>query len=411
MAIAEDDLDAPGVASDITQPGRLVVLGLADFLDEESEKTLDIYEVLAAALVGAPAAYVALVAGDEEWSPGAVEVDPAQEPVGMLTSTGPIRQRPLTSDEPLVIDDIDCDSRTEHTIRQMDSGIASYASVPLRISTGELVGSLYVVDRRPRSWPDQQLALLRDLGALVSRDLEHRLVAWRFGAVHGLGQRVGHEVQVLLDAVSGLVDRAEQQDDPQLQRHAARVRAGSRGVGALVTELEAATGWQHQPLPSDPRSVDLRRAVERAATFVRNRTGRHRVELELPAEAPRIRCDAVRLERALVHLFVAAVHHSTEGEPLRVEVAVPVPDRAALALDMIGPKVPAAVLGRIVARFSAGLGEQPAGEAGPVALRMFGGTLHAVSGPVSARSTSHGLSLRAEWELQPDPDPAVIDLR
>lgn len=408
-AVRQEHRQVPGTAPATIEPGRLAALETTAFLEQESAQTLELYEVLAAALVGAPAAYVTLLAAGEPRSSQAAERDTPGHPVEMLTNAGLIREFLEDGDDLLVINNLGAPAPSEHAIQLLDNRVVSYAVVPVRIGTGELVGSLCVVDRQPRNWTDEELALLRDLGGLVSRDIEHRLAAWRFGIAQDVNQRVGHEVQVLLAAVAGLVDRAEQQDDPQLLRYAARARAGSAPVSALVAELGVDADWQ--PLPGNTARADLGRAVQRAVASLQHSTGTRAIELELPANAAVIDCDAVRLERAFVDLLVAVAAQCAEGESVHVKLAVPIPQRAVLTLDTVGQQVPAAELGTIVARLSAALGEQPENDAGSAALGMVEGTLYARSGSVSAFSSSHRLSFRAEWELRPDSDAGVIDLR
>jgi GAF domain-containing protein len=50
-----------------------------------------------------------------------------------------------------------------------------YAGVPLVLSDGSKVGTLCVVDHRPRVLDDAQLDQLRRLGALVEAELEERV--------------------------------------------------------------------------------------------------------------------------------------------------------------------------------------------------------------------------------------------
>lgn len=53
----------------------------------------------------------------------------------------------------------------------------AYLGVPLATADGELVGSLSVTDAQPRSWLPRDIELLRDISALIMRDVESTSVA------------------------------------------------------------------------------------------------------------------------------------------------------------------------------------------------------------------------------------------
>jgi K+-sensing histidine kinase KdpD len=148
--------------------------------------------------------------------------------------------------------------------------------------------------------------------------------------------------------------------------------------------------------------VDLGRTVERAVAGSRLSTGTSELDVVVPFRQVLITGDPLQLEQALVHLLVSALHHKTEGERLQVRLVseqqegAPRPT-AVLTLDALGSQVPAAELGRIVARFRAATDEPADAPGGSAALRMVRGEVHAQSGVVSGRSSARAMSFRAKW--------------
>ncbi len=402
----------PGVAD----AQRLDVLQRTGLLDHEADATVDAFARLAAALLDAPAAFVTLVGAEEQVAPGAVQLD---RPAGSGRSI-PIReslcQFTVATGEPLVLPDTQANPLVQAKPAVRNGTVLAYAGVPLRTSGGFVLGSLCVHDRHARQWSDEQIALLRDLAGLVARDIEHRLTTGRIVGVRGLGRRTAEEVGALSDAVRSLVELAEQQDDPRLQRYAALARSRTGRVDALAAELAEAAAPVELVHAEGPGAVDLRRMVQRAVAAAPDATDTQALTLDLPAEVLVVSCDAVQLERALVHLLVSALQHTVDGESLRVRLARSAgsaPDggaRAELTVRGLGTQIPAAELGRIVARFHQAMCAQSSTQR-PAALRMVGGEVEARSGAVLGRSSRHGLAFQVEWELHDEPGVRVIDLR
>jgi signal transduction histidine kinase len=139
-------------------------------------------------------------------------------------------------------------------------------------------------------------------------------------------------------------------------------------------------------------------------------TGTSSISLDLPGAPLLVRCDPVRLEQALVHLSVSALHHTLSGRMLAVRLTggAPSPD-ARVELSAPAMQLPAAELARLISRFAAAVGVG-GGRPGPASLRMLRGGVQATSGAVTASSSPDGLVFRARWDLAQDP-AALIDLR
>lgn len=122
---------------------------------------------LARALTGATLAVVtvvtdteAVVAAAAGWAPG---VEPGatdlveQVPCRLVVRTG----------LPVAIGDLSRDPRTTDDPTPLRLGLTSYLGVPLLTDDGCCVGTLCVLDARPREWTDEQSAALLDLAQLL----------------------------------------------------------------------------------------------------------------------------------------------------------------------------------------------------------------------------------------------------
>ncbi|MCW2622638.1 MAG: hypothetical protein JWL64_2240, partial [Frankiales bacterium] len=103
---------------------------------------------------------------------------------------------------------------------------------------------------------------------------------------------------------------------------------------------------------------------------------------------------------------LSALHHTVGGESLRVRVAQATPEGATLTLKALGAQIPAAELGRMVARFAAATTEagQPVA---PTGLQMIDGAISARCGRTSGHSSAHGLSFESAWLLSTSGEVAL----
>lgn len=407
MLSAEDMTSTPALPG-VHEPGRIGVLERVDRVTGPADPELDRVARLAARLLSAPAAYVTLVGAQEQRSPGAAELDHDGEPMRRLDLGDSICQFQVVTDEPLVIGDARSDPLTEHNRTVRDGSIGAYAGMPLRGGGGHVLGSLCVVDRTARHWDPEELRLLDDLAAVVSNDIEHRLAHQRTTQVEAEARAVLDAWRPHADAVASLVELSEQADDPRLQRSAARVRSTGGRVGSAATALDRST-QEPAATTAVPTSVDLRRLTERAVDGARQATGTAAVSVDLPGSALPLRCDPVRMEQALVHLLVAALHHTPVGRMLAVRLTGGASSPAQLELSAPSTQLPAAELARLVSRFAATVDADGKRPTAPAALRMVRGGVQASTGAVTASSSPDGLLFRAAWDL--GPAETVIDLR
>ncbi len=368
-------------------------------------------------MLDAPVSFVTLVGLDEQVLPGAWrQDDPDNDARGM-----PLResfcQFSVATHEPLVINDARRDPLVQHMVPAQNQDVGAYAGYPLQTNSGHVLGSLCVIDRQPRQWTEEQLALLRDLAAMVLLEIEHRLAARTIEDIRGLTGQLFTRLDGMADAVRGLADLTEQHDDLRLHRYAAMALSRVDQVKDLTVRLQReATDWVGTA--GKPTSVDLREVVDRAVRSTRLATGSNALDVELGSVSLLVRCDPVELERSITHTLIAALHHASAGSQLRVLVE---PEggsggkrarheAAQLMVSGRSSRVPAAELARIVARLRAGVCEGAPEQSEPAAIRMVAGKTVASTGSVTASSSAEGLTLVARWALDRAEHPAVSDV-
>jgi two-component sensor histidine kinase/PAS domain-containing protein len=170
---------------------RLAALAAYGILDTPAEAGFDDIVLLASQICGTPVALVSLVAADRQWFKARIGFEPCETDLDSSVCA-----HALVEPDLLVIPDLQQDPRTE--ANPLVTGapfIRFYAGAPLRAPSGEVLGSLCVIDGEPRpeGLTEQQASGLRNLARQVMSQLElRRVVASRDAAIvqqHALERR------------------------------------------------------------------------------------------------------------------------------------------------------------------------------------------------------------------------------
>ena len=163
------------VASDDRgEAARLVALARTRLLDSPSEEPYDRIARLAARVQETPIATVTLIDADRQFYKACI---------GLPEPLRSVRQTPLDFSfcrhtvalgTPLIIRDTRRDDRVSSLRPVTEFGVQAYAGVPLLVD-GFAIGTLCVMDMRPRTWSDEQVAMLVDLAAAVMTEIQLRL--------------------------------------------------------------------------------------------------------------------------------------------------------------------------------------------------------------------------------------------
>ena len=176
---------------ELQDPERLAALRRLALANLEPEEPFDRFTRLAAAICSAPTALITFVGADREHFKSSRGLP---EPLASLRQTPldpfdlPIRRRLAAAPR---------GARREAATpccppiwRSPSWACAAYAGAPLITSEGHCLGTISVLDWKPREWTDEQVAMLQDLAATAVTELELR----RELADHG-ADRAGAEGQ------------------------------------------------------------------------------------------------------------------------------------------------------------------------------------------------------------------------
>ncbi|CAH1075328.1 GAF domain-containing sensor histidine kinase [Candidatus Nitrotoga sp. 1052] len=150
---------------------RLHAVRRYDILDTPPDGTYDRITALAARLFNVPIAIVSIVDSDRIWfkSHFGVEATEVGREPGLCASA-------ILQNGPYVIEDAAHDARAlTNPLVVGELGLRFYVAVPLTTSDGFNLGTLCVIDKKPRILNNGELTNLQDLASLVIDQLELRL--------------------------------------------------------------------------------------------------------------------------------------------------------------------------------------------------------------------------------------------
>ncbi len=154
------------------EAARLEALRQYEILDTAPEQELDDITRLAAFIADMPIATLTLIDEHRQWFKSKVGLDGSEG-----SREDAFCSHTIMGSDTMVVEDALKDERfaTNHYVLNAPH-IRFYAGAPLRTPEGHGLGSLCVIDRKPRSLDEKQLAALESLARLVMMKLEMRRV-------------------------------------------------------------------------------------------------------------------------------------------------------------------------------------------------------------------------------------------
>ena len=309
---------------------RLAALSALNVLDSPPEKDFDDIVALASGVCGVPMSMVGLIDADREWFKAQIGTDLTELPRELSFSSHAILGHDL-----LMVPDTREDSRfRDNPSVQMNGGIRFYAGAPLITTDGYALGTLCVIDSKPRRLDIEQLQALRALARQVTSQLELRRYAVALAHTTArlqvlerhkdeLAGLVGGELRAPLRLMASYLEglgRTGEQDPEQAELVGRATAAHVRGFRDLIEHLTsmAKAGADRDTLHM--REIDLTRLTQRAVEAVRPIAATKQIWILNHAGGPAlpIIADPVRLEQVLMHLLFAAVKYTPAGGRVRV---------------------------------------------------------------------------------------------
>jgi signal transduction histidine kinase len=305
---------------------RLQAVRRYEILDTPADGAFERLTAIAARHFRVPISIISLVDTDRIWFKshrgleGVSEI--GREP-GLCASA-------ILQDDVWVVEQADLDPRTlANPLVAGDFGLRFYAGAPLKTAEGHRLGTICVIDRKPREITAEEAETLSDLASVVVDELELRLAARREAS--RLEQTrsdfvvtAAHELRTPLTAVFGAAKTLARSSDElsDLQQELVRmIESQSERLNEIVERVLTAAQLDQGALPFAREILDGEEVARAAIAAVgATATPGHELTLTVRAPLPKVRADGMRLRQVLANLLENAIKYSPEGGRIELEV-------------------------------------------------------------------------------------------
>ncbi|CAN5780242.1 GAF domain-containing sensor histidine kinase [soil metagenome] len=305
---------------------RLAGLRRYDLLDTPPDGAFDRITALAARLFDVPIAIVSLVDHDRIWfkSHRGLDVQQIGREPGLCASA-------ILQDDPWIVSDATRDPRALANPLVAESfGLRFYAGVPLRTSDGHNLGTLCIIDRKPRVLTADETATLSDLGSMVMSEMELRLATLR--ALQEAEARADHKdafvamlshelrtpATTIHAAVSMLTRSEGAEREDQLRELLPDIAAESERLVHVLEDLLVLTVLEHGRLEAAQEPLLLQRVLPAVMQRESQRWPDRSVRVDVPDDLPTVLADGGYVEQVIANLFSNAIKYGHPGEVIDV---------------------------------------------------------------------------------------------
>ncbi|HBA34241.1 MAG TPA: GGDEF domain-containing protein [Gammaproteobacteria bacterium] len=146
---------------------RLQTLHSLSILDTPAENRFDCITRMAKRLFNVPIALVSLVDENRQWFKSSIGLEASETPRDISFCGHAILSKGIF----IVPNALEDERFSDNPLVLKDPYIRFYAGYPLKALNGQQLGTLCLIDRKPRTLDDGDLATLKDLASTVEREL------------------------------------------------------------------------------------------------------------------------------------------------------------------------------------------------------------------------------------------------
>ncbi len=315
---------------------RLKALRRTQLLDTAQEEPFDRIARLASSLLGTPIATVTLIDSDRQFYKSALGLP---EPVKSDRET-PLDlsfcRHTVALGTPLVIADTRADERVNMMPSVREHGILAYAGVPL-ILDQSAIGTLCVMDFTPRQWTDEQVGVLRDLGAMVMTEIELRTTVSDLDVAVAAAEAarkeaeranraksefvamMSHDLRTPLNAIGGYRQLLElgvhgPVNEGQLQA-LSRIKRAQDHLSYLINEVMDFARLESGSVSLDLSEVSVESVLKRLEELIRPQLDEKQLTYVLAggSGSTRMLADSEKVVRILTNLLTNAIKFTEPG--------------------------------------------------------------------------------------------------
>ena len=160
------------ISKALSDPGRLAALADTGLMDSPADDRFESLTRVAARVLNAPVALVSLVDTERQFFKSCIGLPEPWASKRETPLSHSFCKHAVAARQPLIVDD----ARDHPTLRDNlaigDLNIVAYAGIPLITAGGQALGSLCVIDDKPRRWTTEETSLLAEIAEAVVAQIE-----------------------------------------------------------------------------------------------------------------------------------------------------------------------------------------------------------------------------------------------
>ena len=339
---------------DAGESARLAALARTRLLDSPAEEPYDRIARLAARVLDAPISTVTLIDRDRQFYKACVGLPEPLRSVRQTPLEYSFCKHTIALGSPLIIGDTGIDDRVSGMLSVTEFGVQAYAGVPLLVD-GFAIGTLCVMDIRPRTWSEEQVGMLTDLAAAVMTEIQLRLTVEQVElasrdahAARAEAERanrakseflamMSHDLRTPLNAIGGyrqLLELGVHGPLTEGQRETLdRIKRAQDHLLHLISEVLSFSQLEAQAVPLSWAHVPVDATLRELEALVRPQLDAKGLTFVYRGDDPdaRMYVDVERLTRVVVNLLTNAIKFTPAGgrvsldwraEPTRIVIRV-----------------------------------------------------------------------------------------
>ncbi len=370
------------------EAARVAALKATGVLDSPPEPDLDALTRLAAQICDVPIAVISLIDSERQWFKSKVGMADSETPRTNAICAHAICE---PEREVFVVPDVQRDRRFDDLpAAQGADAVRFYAGAPLVTRDGLALGTLCVVDKKPRELSAAQLRALSGLRRHVVNSLElRRLAEEQKGLLGTLDQArreaeeatrakagflatMSHEIRTPMNAVIGMTELLRETPlNPEQREYVETIHDSGEILLRVINDLLDFSKAEAGKLALESVPFDVRECIASSIAMLSAQAGRKRLALTCevdPGVPAAVAGDVTRLRQVLVNLLSNGVKFTDQGGVTIRADCVPAPE-GGLELQFqvrdTGIGIAEADLGRLFKEYT---------QVGASTTRLYGGT-------------------------------------
>lgn len=255
------------------EPERLAALDRYKILDTKSEELFDSVARIAATICDVPIALITLLDSDRQWFKAKVGIEASETARDFAFCAHAI----LQPDELMIVPDATKDARFHDNPLVLGApDIRFYAGAPIVTSDHYALGTLCVIDRRPRELSDRQIDALRHLSKQVRANLDLRIRNLQLEQLNESKNRffsiLSHDLRSPLSSVLSiadlLCDPVMSFTDAEVNEFIKHIQVNARTTSQIAENLLRMMQFEQGKFVYNPSSIPLSEIIDFALQAV-----------------------------------------------------------------------------------------------------------------------------------------------